>query len=272
VRRRSLLIASALLLGLLALPASAHAVADVGVTQSVSSHVVNPGGTVTVTATVRNNGDEPPPYGSVYVELGSLSDYGHGADNPYQSASASNGGTCQIQSGMAYGYHYHWVDCDLGALAPGETAQITATVKVNEGMFHDTTLLPNLNEGGYSDDRNANNRAVDRVAIDKPPVVTGSAKLRITGIPPGCARGDFTINVTASGTQVRKVKAFIFLGFDENGSGIDFGKQQRGRHLVAKIPVSKISYPPLTQEYKLTVRAKRGGRKPYVKTISFTVC
>jgi hypothetical protein len=261
----------AVVLALLALPASAQALTDVGVTQTPSARIVKPGGLVTFTVDVRNLGDQPSAYGSVYVELASFADYAHAADAPYKSISTTRG-SCADNSSVGYGMLYHYVDCDLGVMGPGETARITATVQVNQSMHHSTVLLPAADGGEYFDDNNSNNASGQRIAVDIPPVVTGSRKLKLQGVPDGCVDGDFTIRVAAKGTFVKKVMAAINLGFDQDGYGIDFRKQQRGTHLVARIPASKIFDPPLAQQYKLHVKAKRGGRKPYVAQIAFTIC
>jgi hypothetical protein len=271
--RRSRVVFAPLVLAiaLLALPASAQALSDVGVTETVSTHVVKPGGLVTVTATVKNFGTEPPPYGNVYVELDSLADHAYGADAPYRSANPSVG-SCNIQSGEAFGTTYHYVVCDLGALAPDDSAQITATMQVNQSIHHGAVLLPSPYEGGYTDDKNSNNASGDRIAIDKPPTITGSKKLKLQGVPNGCFSGDFTLRAVAKGTHVKKMMASIYLGLDEIGDGQFFKKVQNGTHLVAKIPVSQIFAPLLAKEYVIHVKAKRAGRKPYEALIAFTVC
>lgn len=260
-----------IVIALLALPASAQALTDIGVTQTPSARVVKPGGLVTFTVDVKNLGDQPSAYGSVYVELASFADYAQAADAPYRSFSTTRG-TCADNSGVGYGMLYHYVDCDLGVMGAGETARITATVQVNQSMHHSAVLLPSAGGGEYFDDNNSNNASGQRIAADIPPVVTGSRKLILRGVPDGCVDGDFTIRVAAKGTFVKKVMASIFLGFDQNGDGVDFRKQQRGTHLVARIPASKIFDPTLAGQYKLHVKAKRGGRKPYQALIAFTVC
>jgi hypothetical protein len=270
-RRLLALAPFALFVAFLALPASARAFTDISVSQTPSARVVKPGGLVTFNIEVRNTGDTPDPYGGVYVELASFSDYAHAADAPYRSFSTTRG-TCSDDSSVGYGMLYHYVDCSLGTMAPGETAEIRATVQVNQSMNHSTVLMPTASGGEYSDDQNSNNASGQRIAADFPPAVSISRKLKLRGVPDGCVSGDFTIRVTARGTFVKKVMASVFLGFDEFGDGIDFRKQQRGTHLVARIPASKIFDPPLAQKYKLHVKAKRGGHKPYAGLIAFTVC
>ena len=261
----------ALFVAFLALPASARALTDIGVTQTPSARVVQPGGLVTFHIEVKNLGDTPNSYGGVYVELASFADGALGADAPYQSFSTTRG-SCADNSSAAYGTVYHYIDCDLGTMNPGDTAEITATAKVNQSFNHSTVLMPSAGGGEYFDDKNSNNQSGQRIAADFPPKVTGSRKLKITGVPDGCVAGDFTIHVTANGTHVKKVQASIYLGFDVNGDGMFFKKQQNGTHLTARIPASKIFEPRLAQQYNLHVKAKRAGRKPYEQVIAFTMC
>jgi hypothetical protein len=251
----------------LALPASARAFTDIGVTQTPSARVVQPGGLVTIHIEVKNLGGTPNQYGGVFVELASFADYGQGADAPYQSFSTTRG-TCADNSTGGY----HFIDCDLGTMNPADTAEITATAKVNQSMYHSVVLMPSLGGGEYFDDKNSNNGAGNRIAIDKPPTITGSRKLKLQGVPNGCFSGDFTLRAVAKGTHVKKLQASLDLGFDENGDGQFFKKVQNGTHLVARIPVSKIFAPPLAKQYVLHVKAKRAGRKPYEALITFTVC
>jgi hypothetical protein len=261
----------ALVVAFLALPASARALTDIGVTQTPSARVVKPGGLVTFTIEVKNLGDTPNQYSGVYVELASFADGALGADAPYKSFSTTRG-SCADNSSPAFGTVYHYIDCDLGTMNPGDTAQITATAQVNQSINHSTVLMPSASGGEYFDDNNSNNASGQRIAADFPPQISGSGKLKITGVPDGCVPGDFTIHVTAKGTHVKKVQASIDLGFDDNGYGMFFKKQQNGTHLTARIPASKIFAPRLAQQYKLHVKAKRAGRKPYEQVIAFTMC
>jgi hypothetical protein len=252
----------------LAFPAAAHASNELAISQAPSAKVVKAGESVTFNVTVSNLGTEA--YEGVFVNLFSLRGHGQGANNPYESFSSSQG-VCKDTSGPAYGYYYYSVVCELGALASGGSAQITAAVKVNESMNHFASLLPNAYEGGFQDDNTSNNEAVDRIAASAPPTLSGSRKLKLTGFPTGCASTDFTLRAVTHVHGVKKMAASLFLGFDEEGEGQTWQKVVKGSHLVAKVPVSRLA-PELGAEYKLKVKAKRGGAKPLKVTVTFQLC
>jgi hypothetical protein len=252
----------------LAVPAAASASNELAISAVPSATVVTAGQSVTVKVTVTNRGTEA--YEGVFVNLSSLRGHGQGANNPYQSVSPSQG-ACRDTSGPAYGfYYYNWV-CELGPLASGASAQITAVVQVNESMNHFASLLPNAYEGGFQDDDDSNNEAVDRISASSPPVLSGSKQLKLTGLPVGCASRDFTLRATTSVKGVKKMAAIMFLGFSPEGEGQEWQKVTRGNHLVAKVPVSRL-VPELGATYKLKVKAKRGGAKPLKVTVTFQLC
>lgn len=252
----------------LSVPAAAQASFDLAISQTVSSHVVLPGGIVHVSATVKNVGSEAVP--EVAAELNSLAAHGAGADNSYQSATTSTG-TCKIETGHGYGYTYHWVVCELGELAPGASVQIEATVQVNQTAVHSATLLGRYAEGLFTDDEFHDNAAHDRITASSPPVVSGSKQIKISGLPKGCASGDFTLVASSKAKGVKKMRASLFLGFDDEGVGGEFEKTVRGHRLVAKVPVSRIAYE-LGKSYTLKIKAKRGGAGPLQATVSFQIC
>jgi Domain of unknown function DUF11 len=252
----------------LALPASALASNELTITQQPSASIVDPGDQVTIRVSVSNQGTEG--YEGVFVSLSSLRGRGQGANNPYLTFSTSQG-SCKDTSGPAYGYFYHHITCELGPLASGAGAQITAVVKVNETMNHFASLLPNAHSGGFNDDNNANNEAVNRISANIPPTVSGSKKLKLRGLPAGCASNDFTLRASTKVRGVKKMAAALFLGFGETGEGQEWQKVTRGQKLVAKVPVSKLT-PELGAVYELKVKAKRGARGPLKATVSFQLC
>ena len=250
------------------LPAAAHASThDVGVTQTQSATVVPKGGLVTFTVDVKNLGtleDE-----GVFVEFDSLVDHGRAADTPFQSFTTSQG-TCADRSSEAYGMIYHFIVCELGPMAPGASARITAVAKVNESANFSTYLLPNAYEGGYLDGNNSNNAAGARITASVPPTVVGSKKIKVTGLPAGCATGDFTLHAVAKAKKVKKMVA-SFLTW--NGSeGESWEKRANGKRLTAKIPVSELSNE-LGRFYKLKIKAKiRGTSRFLTTTVTFQPC
>jgi hypothetical protein len=253
----------------LALPAAAQASNDLAIKQVPSAKLVKPGETVNFKVTISNQGTEA--YEAVFSSLSSLRGRGQGANNPYFSFSTSKG-TCVETSGPAYGYYYYHYTCEHGPLAPGASLQITATVKVNESMNHFASLLPNPHEGGFQDDDNSNNEAVDRITVSTPPTLSGSKKIKLRGLPTGCATGDFTLRATTKVRRVKKMAASMWLGFDEEGEGQEWQKVVKGRRLVAKVPVSRLEETELGATYKLKVKAKRGGAKALKSTVTFTLC
>lgn len=254
----------------LALPASAGAASiDLGISQQPSATIVNAGDTVTIKVTVSNAGGET--YEQVFASLDSLKSHGKGADDPYLSVSASQG-SCKDTSGPAYGYFYNVIVCELGALASGASAQITATVKINETAIHTASLLPNAYEGGFNDDNNGNNQAYSRITASTPPTISGSKKIKLKGIPAGCVPGDFTLKASTKTPGVKKMSAKLDLGFDAEGEGHEWRKVVRGARLVAKVPVSQITADTFDAVYTLKVKAKRGARGPLEAIVNFQLC
>lgn len=240
---------------------------DFGVTQTQSANVVAKGSLVTFTVDVRNLGtveDE-----AVFIELGSLVDHGRAADTPYQSFTTSQG-TCADRSSEAYGMIYHFIVCELGPLAPGASARITAVAQVNQSANFSAILLPNAYEGGYLDGNNSNNAAGGRVTASVPPTVVGSKKIKVSGLPAGCAAGDFTIHAVA---KAKKIKKMIASFLTWNGSeGESWKRTASGKRLSAKIPVSQLSNE-FGRFYKLTIKAKIRGTSRFLKTtVTFQPC
>jgi hypothetical protein len=252
----------------LSVPAAAQASFDLAIAQTPSAHVVAPGGTVKISATVKNVGSEAAP--EVDAELDSLAAHGAGAENPYQSFTVSQG-NCKNETGQAYGYTYHFLVCELGELAPGASAQIEATVQINQTAVHSAVLLGRGAEGLLTDDNFNNNTAADRITVNAPPAVTGSKKIKLKGLPKGCASGDFTLVASSNAKGVKKMRVSLFLGFDEEGVGGEFQKTVRGKRIAAKVPVSRIAFQ-LGKTYTLKIKAKRGSAGALKKTVSFEIC
>ncbi len=251
----------------LALPGVARGAFDLSISQTESAHVVDKGGLVTFTVDVTNVGtvnDE-----AAFAELGSLAAHARGADTPFQSFSTSQG-TCTDQSGPAFGTVYHFIVCELGALAPGASAHITATAKVNQSAVFSSYLLPNAFEGGYLDSDNSNNFDGARVTASTPPVIAGSRKIKVTGLPTGCAPGNFTFRAVANDRSVKKIKAALF--YWDGGNGVTWTRRTNGNRLKAVVPVAKLENQ-LGKIYKLKIKAKRsGGKPPLITTVSFELC
>ncbi len=222
------------------------------------------GGQVTYTVTVSNQGTEPSE--AVFVNLFSLKGHGLGADNPYLSASTTQGACPDKSEGS-----YHQLVCALGPLASGGSVKIVAVVEVNESMNQIAALLPNEFEGGYNDEDASDNEAVVRTTASVPPAVSGSKKIKLSGLPSGCAAGDFTLGATTKVKGVKKMRASLYMGFNEEGESQEWQKTVLGSHLHAKVPASRLP-PELGVFYKLKVKAKRGGAKPLTVTITIQPC
>jgi hypothetical protein len=265
-RTLRIVVTTVALLAAMALPAVAHASYDLAISQTQSATVIDKGGLVTFNAEVKNKGTVDAE--NVYVELSSLGGHGRGADDPYQSFSTSQG-TCTDKSGAAFGTVYHLIVCELGPLAVGASAKITAVVKANQSAHYFAYLLPTPYEGGYQDGDNSDNAVFARVTASTPPVVTGSKKIKITGLPKGCASADFTLRAVAKISGVKKMKASLF--YFVNGDGVTFQKVASGDHLTTKVPVSKLSNE-LGLFYKLVIKAKQGGGRHLTTTVTFQPC
>jgi hypothetical protein len=267
--KRCLAVTSVVVLALLAVPSAAPAFEDdLGVTQSLSATRAKPGGTISVESTVTNVGTRAQP--ETFVELGTLAAYERGANDPYVSFSSSQG-SCVDNSAEAFGTVYHDLVCTLGALAPGQTAVVHASMQINQSAVHSTILLPNDHEGGYLDANHSNDAGSQAFYLDVPPTVSGSKKIKLLGLPQGCATGDFTLTAKSKIARTKKMRVNAELGLGEEGSGLTFSKQVKGRKISMSIPASKAE-PQLTGSYTVVVKAKLGGGHALKTTIEFTRC
>jgi hypothetical protein len=256
----------------LALPAASQAAAnDVGVTQSLSRSKSKPGGTVDVTATVTNHGSQSAT--QVYVELATLKGkiLVFGANDPYTSFSTSQG-KCSQDTERASATTA--LECNLGTLAPGQSAQINATIRVTESAVQQTTLLPQPGENEYQDAVKSNDSASNPIFLDVPATVSGSKRIKLKGVPKSCVSGNFTLTATAKAAKKMKMK--VDLGFSTtNGRHLIFSKQVNGHKVKMLVPASKAStqidegnFP----SYSVIVKAKLGGGHALQTTVRFKRC
>ena len=252
-------------IGVLALPAAAGASQDVAVSQKPSANLVKPGGTVTIDITVTDPGTVPPEEGDVFISMLSLSGHGQPADNPYQSITTSQG-TCKDTSEPE---EPHSALCSLGPVPPGVSVHITAVITVNQSMNH---LAYVRSEGyrEYVDDSRRNNESAVYVYADKPPVVSGSKKLILKGLPDGCFSKDFSLLIVANAPNVKKT-IFFALPIDEFGNGNGFRRAAKSSRLRVTVPVSKF-VPDLGVQYDFKVKARRRGAPLLKTTVTFERC
>lgn len=271
---RSLGAVLALAAAWLAIPAAAHAAgSDLGVTQTLSATKAKPGGTINVTSTVTNLGSQPAT--EAYVELATLKGkiLVFGANDSYTSFTTSQG-SCAANSEQ--GITTEAVVCSLGTLAPGQSVQLHATIRVRESAVQTTTLLPKPGENEYSDAVKSNDAANQPFYLDVPPKVRGSKLLKLIGLPRGCVSGDFTLTVVSKVAQTKKMKIKADLGFNrKNGRHLLFSKQASGGRIKMKVPASKAdlqidegAFP----SYSLIIKAKLGSGHVETTKVEFKRC
>ena len=136
-----------------------------------------------------------------------------GANDPYTSFSSSQGSCANKR--RTRGSPTQALVCSLGPLAPGQSAQIHATIRVRESAVQSTTLLPKTGENEYSDAVKSNDAGNQPFYLDVPPKVSGSKLLKLIGLPQGCVTGDFTLTASLeSRAQTKKMKINADLGFN----------------------------------------------------------
>lgn len=258
----------------LALPGAAQAAGnDLGVTQALSATKAKPGATIDVTSTVTNLGTQPVP--EAYVELATLKGkiLVFSANDPYSSFSSSQG---SCASNSEQGITTEAVVCSLGPLAPGQSAQIHATIRVRESAVQSTTLLPPPGGNEYSDAVKANDARNQPFYLDVPPRVRGSKLLKLIGLPRGCVSGDFTLTAVSKVAQTKKMKIKADLGFNrKNGHHLLFTKQANGRRVKMRVPASKADFQideGAFPTYTLIVKAKLGGGHAETTKVEFKRC
>jgi hypothetical protein len=270
IRRSTLAFLAVVATSLLSGPAAAHAgVVDLAISQSASANVVKQGETVTIAVKVDNVGSEGTPSG-VGVGLVGLGGGDRITDNPYLSSSTTQG-TCADETVGQDPVLF----CRLGPVATGASVRITAVVRMNETMNHAASLDEENGNETYADYNLLNNSSFMKVSASSPPVVTGSKKIQLPGLPDGCVEGDFPLTVVVAAPGVKKVVASLFLGFGKGGvGGGDWQRVARGPRLRATVPASRISEPGPTigRTYKLKVKARLKGGTRLKRTVEFQLC
>lgn len=253
--------------------ASAQASRDLSVEQSASSTLVKKGDTVTIDLTVKNDGTEAVPPG-IGVEMIGLGGGDVITENPYVSVSPSQGSCTQVHGSSSVEF------CSIGELAAGATMHITAVVRMEETMNHDVGFIPEdgsgqPGNGEYADSNPHNDGQFLKISASSPPVLTGSSKIHLPGLPEGCFSGDFQLHVVVAAPAVKKVAASLFLGFDQEGVGQEWQKTAHGSQLRATVPISQMleyRHPYAATVYKLKIKARVHGGSRLKRTVEFQLC
>jgi hypothetical protein len=237
-------------------------VVDLGISQVASEARVRAGQTVTYTATVTNHGTESVP--QVYASLfsnrpGTVQD----ADNPYDSVAASQG-PCGLSSPGSQNYPN--AVCNVGPLAPGQSADVVAVARITEAAEHNARLAASCESIDPPDcfytyeDSNPSN---DWVEVSTS-ILTGSKKITIQGLPEGCATSDFSFTAKAKPKGVKRITAEL------RGSGLDkdLGKS-KGRRVSGTVEVAEL-VPGRSYEIVVTAAPREG--KTLKAAASFERC
>jgi hypothetical protein len=199
--------------------------------------------------------------------MSSLSGHGQPAADPVQSIKPSQG-SCSAGEATTYQEQI----CSLGSLAPGATATIVEVIQMNQTMNHMVALLRSPYEGEFADADRSNNTVFVQVTASSPPVLTGSKKIALKGLPTGCAPGDFTLQVKPNIPNAKQILVFLDLGYDENGVGQVFEKSTTASKFKVRVPVSQINDPQLGATYTLKVKVRRHGAGPVKRFVEFQLC
>jgi Domain of unknown function DUF11 len=245
-------VAFSVALGLTLIPANAVASSDVSFSQTDSPDPVLPGDPVTYTITVTNVGTET--VDPVDVDIYSLEVGGsHGVPNPNLSVAPSQG-TCAAGAAVTYQEQI----CSLGSLAPGASAEIVNVAQANVSMDHVAGLIHNV------DDNFSNDEAGARTTVIVPPVIEGSKKVKLKGLPAGCLAGDVVVKAKAKGPKVKQIKAKLI------GRNVSerLGRAS-GNKLKFTLPGSELEQ---ARFYELNVNVTRKGAPGLKRSVELQAC
>jgi hypothetical protein len=243
------------------------AAASVTLAGSASDDVVDRGATVTDTFTIANSTPGCTEFCDGLYSLDMLlvrTKSDAAVDNPFLSVTTTFG-TCRVDPVDSYGYHY--AVCDFGPLsAMPATIQVVASIQANESFDN----FASIGLDGQSIEESVN--PVTRVIY--PPDVSGSAKLVLKGLPPGCASEDLTLKARAEG-DIGRFTATLAGPRDEWGANYPdtFGKtiaRATGKsRLKVEIPVSKLTPRGF---YLITFQAVSKGHPTLAKKVNLQIC
>jgi hypothetical protein len=237
-------------------PASAQGYAEFQVTMTGDPGPIPKGQSANYVTTVQNVGSES---GNAELQLSSYRvDGERPVPNPYLDFSASTGSCERAQWDTKFGTYY-FLNCVL-PLAPNQSAQVHSTVQINESMDHNSFV-----SGGGS--------AEVTTLVNAPPVKSGSKKIKVKGLPDGCASGDFKLKAKARGAK--KIVATLRGPLNADGKPEDGGfsdtrklETAKGAKLKAPIDVGKLE----SAYYEIKLAAKYDGKPKQKASVLFQSC
>ena len=127
--------------------------------------------------------------------------------------------------------------------------------------------------GEYADANIPNDSSFMRVAASAPPVVTGSKKIKLPGLPGGCISGDFPLKVIPAARGVKKISASLFLGFGPEGGGGEWQNIGHGPRMETTVPASRVEPGPILDAvHKLKIKVRLKGGIRLKRTVEFQLC
>lgn len=181
--------------------------------------------------------------------------------NPYSDYNSTSG-TCAPEDFPSKFGTYYSLSCSLGTLAPGATARVTTTVEINESMRQ------------YADVEPGDARGELITYVSAPPVIEGSSKIKVKGLPEGCASETFTLKVKAKGAK--KITGRIDGPRSADGKPAPFHDSDtekldnvKGSKLKQRIEIDGL-VPDFYYEASLAAKYKRGPKQK--STVLFQAC
>ena len=238
--------------------ATAEASGDLAIKQSASSTKVEKGDKVTITVTVKNDSSEVVPAGTG-VEMAGLGAGEKVSKNPYLSVSPSQGSCTRVNGSKSIEF------CPVGELAPGAKMHITAVVRMEETMTHNVGFAF-VGENGqpstttYHDSVFNNDIGILKIAATTRPILTGSPKIHLPGLPTSCVKGNLKLQAVVAAPKVQEVAASLE-GWRQASQG--------SNQLRATVPVPRNHHP---SPYKLKIKARLQGGTQLERVVEFQPC
>jgi hypothetical protein len=188
--------------------------------------------------------------------------------NPYLSIEATQG-SCAVDPPDSYGYT--GASCALGPVAGGASVQVRGAVQANFSMRHLATVFNCDPSVGFCPPFFTSG---EPTTVTHAPSLSGSNKIRVRGLPEGCATADFKAKAKAKAPGVRSVTATLSgprneFGSPLEGSGFsDRIAKKQGRRVTANVPAARLR----DGFWDLTFLALRKGAPNLKRTATFQAC